>query len=239
VGRNDLDIIFENEQLIAVNKPSGLLSIPDRHDEALPSLLQLLSSRYDKIFTVHRIDRDTSGLILFAKDAATHKYLSQLFEAHTVEKYYRGIVHGQPHSTSGTIDAPIAEHPVHKGSMVIHRKGKPAITDYELVEGHGSFSLMQFRIHTGRTHQVRVHAKHIGHPLACDPLYGDGKPVFVSAIKKKYKLAKKEEEERPILSRLALHAYMLIFTLPGGQPITLTAPMPKDMRALLQQLNKK
>jgi 23S rRNA pseudouridine1911/1915/1917 synthase len=239
LGRNDLDIIFENGQFIAVNKPSGLLSIPDRFDAALPSLLQLLSARYDKVFTVHRLDRDTSGLILFAKDEATHKYLSQLFEAHTVEKYYRGIVHGKPATTSGTIDAPIAEHPVHKGSMVVHRKGKEAKTDYEVLEGYSSYSLVQFRIHTGRTHQIRVHAKHIGHPIACDILYGDGKPVLVSSIKKKYKLAKKEEEERPILNRLALHAYMLIFTMPGGESITLTAPMPKDMRALLQQLSKK
>jgi 23S rRNA pseudouridine1911/1915/1917 synthase len=84
-----------------------------------------------------------------------------------------------------------------------------------------------------------VHAKHIGHPIAGDPLYGDGKPVLLSAIKKRYKLAKKEEEERPILGRLALHAYMLIFVQPGGEQITLTAPMPKDMRALLQQLGKK
>jgi 23S rRNA pseudouridine1911/1915/1917 synthase len=239
LGRNDFDIIFENEQFIAVNKPSGLLTIPDRHDAALPSLQQLLAARYPQIFTVHRLDRDTSGLILFAKDAATHKYLSQLFEAHTVEKYYRGIVLGQPASTSGTINAPIAEHPVQKGSMVVNRKGKEAITDYELLEGHGSFSLVQFRIHTGRTHQVRVHAKHIGHPIACDPLYGDGKPVLVSSIKKRYKLAKKEEEEKPILSRLALHAYMLIFVQPAGGPVTLTAPMPKDMRALMQQLGKK
>jgi 23S rRNA pseudouridine1911/1915/1917 synthase len=239
VSRNNFDIIFENSQFIAINKPSGLLSIPDRFDTALPSLLQILSARYDKIFTVHRLDRDTSGLILFAKDEATHKYLSQLFEAHTVEKYYRGIVHGKPASTSGTIDAPIAEHPVHKGSMVVHRKGKEAKTDYEVLEGYSSYSLVQFRIHTGRTHQIRVHAKHTGHPIACDILYGDGKPVLVSSIKKKYKLAKKEEEERPILSRLALHAYMLSFVMPGGEPISLTAPMPKDMRALLQQLSKK
>ncbi len=239
VSRNNFDIIFENGQLIAVNKPSGLLSIPDRFDTALPSLLQLLSARYGKIFTVHRLDRDTSGLILFAKDEATHKYLSQLFEAHTVEKYYQGIVLGKPSGTSGTIEAPIAEHPVHKGSMVVHRKGKEAKTDYEVLQGYSSYSLLQFRIHTGRTHQIRVHAKHIGHPLACDILYGDGKPVLVSSIKKKYKLAKKEEEERPVLSRLALHAFRLNFVMPGGESISLTAPIPKDMRALLQQLNKK
>jgi 23S rRNA pseudouridine1911/1915/1917 synthase len=238
VGRNDLDIIFENEQFIAINKPTGLLSIPDRFDTALPSVQQMLSARYDKIFTVHRLDRDTSGLILFAKDEAMHKYLSQLFEAHTVEKYYRAIVHGKPANAAGTVDAPIAEHPVHKGSMVVHRKGKEAKTDYEVLEGYSSYSLLQFRIHTGRTHQIRVHAKHIGHPIACDILYGDAKPVLVSSIKKKYKLAKKEEEEKPILNRLALHAYMLNFVMPNGETLTLTAPMPKDMRALLQQLSK-
>lgn len=216
-----------------------MLSIPDRHDEALPSLQKTLREKYGTIFTVHRLDRDTSGIILFAKNETMHKYLSQLFEQHQVQKFYSGIVMGQPASASGTIDAPIAEHPVHKGTQVVHRKGKAAITDYTVMEKLGPFSLVQFQIHTGRTHQIRVHAKHIGHPIACDPTYGDGKPVLLSAIKKKFKLGKNELEEKPILSRLALHASQLQFTLPNGEVLALEAPMYKDMRALLQQLKKK
>lgn len=238
MGKVQLDIIFENDELVAINKPSGMLTIPDRHDDALPSLQKTLREAYGTIFTVHRLDRDTSGIILFAKNETMHKYLSQLFEQHQVQKFYSGIVTGQPAAASGTIDAPIAEHPVHKGSMVVHRKGKAAITDYTVMEKLGPFSLVQFQIHTGRTHQIRVHAKHMGHPIACDPLYGDGKPVLLSSIKKKFRLGKNELEERPMLNRLALHASQLQFTLPDGEVLALEAPMHKDMRALLQQLKK-
>lgn len=238
VNKSSIDIIFENDDFVAVNKPSGLLSIPDRHDEELPSLLKTLREKYGHIFTVHRLDRDTSGIILFAKNETMHKYLSQLFEQHTVQKFYTGLVMGQPVNLQGTIDAPLAEHPVHKGSMVVHRKGKASITDYTVLEKLGHFSLVQFQIHTGRTHQIRVHAKHIGHPIACDPLYGDGKPVLLSAIKKKFKLGKNELEEKPMLNRLALHASKLQFVTPQGEAMTLEAALPKDMRALLQQLQK-
>ena len=229
-------IIFENEDFVVVNKPAGLLSIPDRMQSAV-SLKDILLEKYGQIFTVHRIDRDTSGIIVFAKNESTHKFLSRAFEERQVEKDYRGIVTGTPPS-SGVIDAPIMEHPVHKGTMVVHRNGKPAITNYTLVESFKSFSLVEFRILTGRTHQIRVHCKNIGHPLACDELYGDGKPVLLSAIKKKFKLSKNEEEERPILNRLALHAYHLKFTDANGVVHELTAELPKDMRALLQQLKK-
>jgi 23S rRNA pseudouridine955/2504/2580 synthase/23S rRNA pseudouridine1911/1915/1917 synthase len=98
---------------------------------------------------------------------------------------------------------------------------------------------MQFRIHTGRTHQIRVHMKELGHPVVCDPVYGDGKPVLVSSLKSKFKLAKSEEEERPILGRLALHSLQLSFLDINGVPVELTAPVPKDMRATLQQLGKR
>jgi 23S rRNA pseudouridine1911/1915/1917 synthase len=229
-------IIFENADFVVVNKPAGLLSIPDRMQSAV-SLKDILLEKYGQIFTVHRIDRDTSGIIIFAKNETTHKFLSKAFEERTVEKDYRGIVLGTP-PASGTVDAPISEHPVQKGLMVVHRNGKPALTDYKLIEAYKSFSLVEFRIHTGRTHQIRVHCKNIGHPLACDELYGDGKPVLLSAIKKKFKLSKNEEEERPIVNRLALHAYRLKFTDAAGVPHEFTAELPKDIRALLQQLKK-
>jgi 23S rRNA pseudouridine1911/1915/1917 synthase len=238
VNKKSHETVFENGQLIAVNKPSGLLAIPDRHDAALPSLQGILTERYGKVYTVHRLDKDTSGLILFAKDEATHRYLSQLFEQHRVQKWYSGIVLGQPAQAQGSIDAPIAEHPAQKGRMVVHRKGKQALTDYTVEEKLGPFSLLRFRIHTGRTHQIRVHAQHIGHPIACDPLYGNGKPVLLSAIKKKYKAGNIDAEERPLLGRLGLHASELQLALPDGSPLHLSAPLPKDMAALLQQLRK-
>lgn len=235
--KKSIDIIFENEYFVAVNKAAGMLSVPDRM-QSETSLKDILIEKYGSIFTVHRLDKETSGIILFAKDEATHKYLSKAFEEKTVEKYYVGLVHGIPPQQSGSIDGPIMEHPIQKGLMIVNRKGKPSLTDYEIQESFGKYSLVKFRIHTGRTHQIRVHAKNIGHPIACDPLYGDGTPIRLSSIKKKYKLSKNEEEERPILNRVALHSYQLKFTDTAGNAFDLTAELPKDIRALLQQLKK-
>src|SRR5258705_4634132 len=204
-------LILENDDLIVVNKPSGLLSIPDREQKDV-SLKTLLQEKYGQVFTVHRLDRDTSGIIVFAKNEQTHKHLSIQFEERLTEKIYVGLVIGSPASKKGSINKPIAENTVKRGVMIIHQRGKESITDYEVVEDFGIYSWMQFRIHTGRTHQIRVHMKDMGHPIVCDELYGDGKPILLSTIKSKFKLSKKEEVEKPILNRLALHAYKLKFT---------------------------
>jgi 23S rRNA pseudouridine955/2504/2580 synthase/23S rRNA pseudouridine1911/1915/1917 synthase len=230
--------IFENDNFIALNKPSGLLSIPDREGKEI-SLKVMLKEKYGNIFTVHRIDRDTSGLIVFAKNEAAHKHLSQQFEARQTIKIYTGLVTGSLPGQSGSIDSPIAEHPALNGTMIIHRKGKESLTDYEVLQDFGIYSYVQFQIHTGRTHQIRVHMKELGHPVVCDLLYGDGKPVMISALKKKYNLSKNELEERPILGRLALHAFRLSFTDIDGSIVELEAPLHKDMRATLQQLEKR
>ena len=231
-------IIAETEDWIAVNKPSGLLSIPDREGKEV-SLKTLLKEKYGEIFTVHRLDKDTSGLIIFAKNEMAHKFLSQQFENRKTVKIYQGLVLGSPLQKEGSIDAPIAEHPAQNGTMIVHRKGKEALTDYTVLSDFGIYSLLQFRIHTGRTHQIRVHMKNIGHPIVCDPLYGDGKAVLVSSLKSKFKLSKNEEEERPILGRLALHAFQLSIEGTDGKMLHLEAPLPKDMRATLQQLEKR
>lgn len=236
-GLGGCEIVFENDSFVAVNKPAGLLSIPDR-EQTQTSLKDILLEKYGSIFTVHRLDRDTSGIIIFAKTEAAHKFFSQLFEGREIEKYYLGLVHGIPSPKKATIDAPIAEHGVQKGFYIVHQRGKPSVTDYEVIEENKMFSLVQFQLHTGRTHQIRVHCKNMGHPLACDELYGDGKPVLLSSIKKKYKLSKHDEEERPMLNRLALHSYRLKFTDADGKVIDLKAELPKDIRALLQQLKK-
>lgn len=230
------DIIFENEDFVAVNKPSGLLSIPDRFGEEI-SLKKILAEKYGNIYTVHRLDRDTSGIIVFAKNEHTHKLLSALFEGREMEKHYLGLVYGTMMNSSGTIDAPIMEHPGKTGKMMTHTNGKASITDYKVLESFRLFSLVTFQIHTGRTHQIRVHMQHLGHSIVCDELYGDPKPVLLSSLKKKFKLSKNEEEERPILSRLALHSSQLKFLL-NGESFDLQAELPKDLRALLQQLRK-
>jgi 23S rRNA pseudouridine955/2504/2580 synthase/23S rRNA pseudouridine1911/1915/1917 synthase len=230
-------IILENEDFVVLNKPSGLLSIPGREGKEI-SLKVLLKEKYGEIFTVHRLDRDTSGLIVFAKNEVAHKHLSQQFENRQTKKIYLGLVIGSPAVKSGSINSPIMEHPVQRGLMVINNKGKEALTDYEVIKEFGIYSWLHFRIHTGRTHQIRVHAKQIGHPIVCDELYGDGKPVFISSLKSKFKLSKDQEEERPILGRLALHAFQLSFSGNDGKVNDLEAPLPKDLRATLQQLQK-
>ena len=232
-----LDILFENGEFIALNKPAGLLSIPDREGKD-PSLKSLLKEKYGTIFVVHRLDRDTSGVIVFAKTEAMHKYLSGIFEDRTVEKIYQGLVQGTLPQKQGSIDLPIMEHPTKPGLMVTNRRGKVSLTDYIVLEELHLFSLVQFQIHTGRTHQIRVHMQSLGHPIVCDDLYGDGRPVYLSSIKRNYKLSKQEEQERPILARLALHSALLHFTDANGESHTLEALLPKDMRALIQQLHK-
>lgn len=231
-------IVFENDDFVALNKPSGLLSIPDREGKEV-SLKILLKEKYGDIFTVHRLDRDTSGLIVFAKNEASHKHLSLQFENRLTKKIYQGLIIGSLPEKKGSINSPIAEHPAQNGTMIIHRRGKESLTDYEVLEDFGIYSFLQFMIHTGRTHQIRVHMKDIGHPIVCDVLYGDGKPVLVSSLKSKFKLSKDAEEEKPILGRLALHAYQLIFSEIDGKIFELEAPLPKDMRATLQQLAKR
>ena len=166
----DLSVIFENEDFIAVNKDSGMLTIPDRFDDTQPSLYRTLSARFGKIFIVHRLDRDTSGVVLFAKNETSHKYLSQLFEKRNIEKIYFGIVRGSLDEPAGMITEPIAEHAVHKGTMVVHKKGKPSTTAFEVVADFGMYSAVQFNIQSGRTHQIRVHMQFTGHPVACDVL---------------------------------------------------------------------
>jgi 23S rRNA pseudouridine955/2504/2580 synthase/23S rRNA pseudouridine1911/1915/1917 synthase len=229
------DIIFEDDFLIAINKPSGLLTIPDREGKEI-SLKNILQDKYDEIFTVHRLDKATSGIIVFAKNETTHKELSQIFENRTAEKIYYGLVNGNAEPAQGKIEASIMRHPS-GNKMYISEKGKFSLTEYKVLENFKRFSWIQFQIHTGRTHQVRVHAHYMGNSIVCDELYGSAQPVYLSALKHSYHLSKNEEAEKPILSRLALHAASLRFNL-NDKEYFFEAPLPKDLKALLQQLRK-
>lgn len=233
-----IEILYEDDNLLLVNKPAGMLVIPDRFDNAQASLnMELEKKTGKKIYVVHRLDRGTSGVICFAKDDVTHKYMSALFQEHNVEKYYVGLVGGRVVPEEGTIETGIAEHPTKKGKMVTTKKGKASRTDYRVLEQWPLYSLVQCRIYTGRTHQIRVHMQSIGHPIVCDELYGDGQPFLLSGIKKKYNTGR-DTEEKPLLNRLALHARKLVFTTADGREIVAEAPLPKDIAACVSQLNK-
>lgn len=232
------EIVYEDDHIVAVNKPSGMLSIPDRYNNEIPCLYHEVAAHYPQLFVIHRLDRDTSGLIVFAKNEESHKYMSQLFESRDVEKYYLALVNGRPFKASGSIIAPIAEHPNHKGRMSVQKKGRFAHTDYEVLEVWNGYALLKLRIFTGRTHQIRVHMQHLGNPIVCDPFYGSGGTLLLSSIKKKFKLGDKEEEERPLLSRLGLHATQLIFIDMQGERREITAPLPKDMSVTIKQLGR-
>lgn len=180
-----IEILFEDNDLIIINKPAGALVIPDRFDPDISALNKILEERLQKkIWVVHRLDRDTSGVVCFAKNEATHKYLSSLFQERNVQKTYMALVTGRVNPKEGEIDKPIMEHPVTKGKMVTNAKGKPSLTSYAVKQEWALYSLVVVLLHTGRTHQIRVHLQSIGNPVVCDELYGDGKGFYLSAVKK-------------------------------------------------------
>lgn len=237
--KNRPQLLYEDQELVIVSKPANYLSIPDRFQPDLPNVQSFLKHKFGNIYTVHRIDRETSGLLVFAKDEHTHKALNEQFENRLVEKKYLALAAGNVHNEQGIIDKPIGKHPYLKGKMVIHPKGKPSLSEYKVLERFKNYTLVEVNIKTGRTHQIRVHFEAIGYPLAIDPLYSRKQAFFLSEIKgKKYK-SNRAEAERPLMSRCTLHAYELSLTQPSTKErIHVKADLPKDFRAVLQQLRK-
>ncbi len=235
------DIIYEDDQLVIVSKPSGVLSIPDRHDPSKPNMQDMLMRKYGKIFTVHRIDRETSGIICFAKTAEAHALLSAMFQQREVEKTYLAIVSGNVQPDDGNIEAALAPDPLHSGQMKISPSGKKSHTTYKVIERFKNCCLVEAGILTGRMHQIRVHFKYIGHPCLVDKLYGTNEAIYIRDIKlKNLKVGKDlDAEERPLVARTTLHAFRLKFIHPTtGKDMIFEAPLPKDMKALLNQLRK-
>jgi len=234
-----LDKIFEDDYIIAINKDAGMLSIPDRFNPDLPNLATFLKDEYPESIPVHRLDKFTSGIILFAKTPEVHKILSADFEHRNVEKYYIAIVEGTPNPSSGKIDVALAESMSTRGKMVVNKRGKSSLSEYEVVQFFNRYSVVKVKLHTGRMHQIRVHMQHIGHPLVVDALYGSREELFLSQIKQKRFNIGKFEEERPLLVRQPLHAIQLIFTHPIDKNIiNLEAQLPKDMGAVINQMQK-
>jgi len=228
-------IIHSDESLIAVNKASGLSVGGDRWDESKERLDKLLEHdlKIPKIYTVHRIDKETSGLVIFAKDKEKHRSLSIAFEKREVLKRYMLIVHGRPSWKETSCDLKLVPNGNKKHMTIIDKyKGKESVTDFNLIFSAGNYSILEARPKTGRIHQIRVHVSALGHPVVCDELYGKFSPVKLSSFKRAYR--GDPHEERPLLSRLALHA--LEITLPSAE--ILTAPIAKDMSSLIKQLEK-
>jgi len=230
-------LLYNDDYFLIADKPSGIAVIPERFKSDKLDFKQLLEKQIGiSLFTVHRIDRDTSGLVVFAKTAEAHKELNTLFEHHKIDKTYLALVHGVLEGDTGEIDSPIATHPS-KSKMIVHPKGKEAYTSFKVIQQFRHAAFLEVKIKTGRTHQIRVHFASAGHPLLIDPLYGTGDLFFLSSIKKGYK--KTEEEERPILSRLSLHASSLSFEHPfTKQLISVTSSLPKDLSLAIQLLEK-
>lgn len=232
-------VFFQDDFVLVVDKPSGIPVIPERIETDRGDLKSLLEKQLDiELWTVHRIDRDTSGLVLFAKSAEAHKAMNDLFEHRKIEKRYWALVSGKiEEGASGEINTPIAHHPSKNGKMVVHPKGKEALTLFEVAEQFKHATLLNVEIKTGRTHQIRVHFSAAGYPLLVDPIYGAAQGFQLSSVKKKYKQT--DSEERPVLKRLPLHAYSLEFVHPfTNENISISSEMPKDIETCLKLLRK-
>lgn len=234
-----LEVLHEDEAIVVVNKPPKMLTVPDRFAHDLPSVYKWLQRDREEVFIVHRLDKETSGVICFAKTAAAHKNLCQQFENRGPVKIYHALADGCFSEQEGTIECNLAKDLSTPGKMCVQKKGKHSRTDYKVLEEFKFYSLVEANIKTGRQHQIRVHFAHIGHPLAIDKMYNHKKSEFyLSQIKRKLNKGK-FEEERPLMSRTTLHAAYLKLTHPTtGEQVEFSAPFPKDFKAVMAQLRK-
>ena len=244
-----LDILAETDDWVAVSKPAGLATIPGRGED--DSVLERLGRELGlpstgtidpRIRVVHRLDKDTSGVLLFAKHSAAQRHLSHQFQNNTIAKEYLALVVGRPTENEGEIDAPLGRHPAsHLRMAVVRHGGRPAKTAWRVEEAFRHFTLLRVFPKTGKTHQIRVHLQSIGLPLAIDPLYnaprgGAAPGLLLSSFKRGYR--PDGASERPLIERLTLHAERLSFQSLAGDTVRLEAPLTKDFRAALNMLQK-
>ena len=225
-----LDIIYEDEHLLAVNKAAGMVVHPGvgtGEDTLVHALLAHCAGSLSGVGgverpgIVHRLDKETSGVLLVAKDDAAHRGLSEQFAGRHLRKEYLALVAGVPRLASGVVDRAISRHPVHRERMTVGEGGRPARTDWATVEAFpGRAALLRCRIHSGRTHQIRVHLKSIGHPVLGDSTYGWRRPKGM-----------------PEIPRVMLHAEHIVFLHPiTARPMDLRAPLPADFEEVLRLL---
>ncbi len=233
-----LEIIHQDRHLLVINKPAGMCVHPGA-GRTSGTLVNALLHHFPDITgvgtagrpgIVHRLDKDTSGLLLVALDPETHRALSLLFRSRKITKEYRALVWGTPNPLAGTVETMIGRSPSDRKRMsVLGTRGRNAVTDYRVLQRAGAFSLLGVRLHTGRTHQIRVHLSHLGHSVVGDPLYGGKRWKNIS-----------HPELRALLRsfpRQALHAHYLAFQHPAhGRTVEFTSPIPGDIADLLEQI---
>lgn len=225
-----LDIVYEDADLLVINKPQGMVVHPAAGNYSGTLVNALLEHCHDlsgingviRPGIVHRIDKDTSGLLVVAKNDKAHLDLARQLKDHTASRKYLALVHGNIAEPAGVVDAPIGRDPKDRKKMaVVTRNAKPAVTRYNVLERFGEYTLVECCLETGRTHQIRVHMAFLGHPVAGDPVYGP--------------------RRNPLnLQGQALHAYSLQFTHPsGGRPMEFTVELPPDFQDLIDKLRLK
>jgi 23S rRNA pseudouridine1911/1915/1917 synthase len=232
-------VLHLDDHVVVVDKPAGVLSARARGEPSVPVLLrrQGVLAPKDPLGVVHRLDRETSGVMVLARTRDAQRHISQQFFNRTVEKVYLALVTGHV-TDDGEIDRMLRVHKSGTRVEVVPRKGKPCLTRYRVLERLTGNTLLECRPLTGRMHQIRAHLAAIGHPLTVDPLYGGGAAVLLSIYKPGYRPSARHEE-RPLIDRLTLHAQRLSFDHPDGSSrMTFEAELPKDFRATLNQLRR-
>ena len=248
-----LTVLLEDEHLVVVDKPPGMVVHPAKGHWA-GTLASALVHRFGQLSTtggaarpgiVHRLDRDTSGVIVVAKHDAAHTELARQFHDRTVQKEYLAIGAGRLDRDRGLIDRAIGPPPTHRGKMALrpeHPDSRPAQTFYEAVERYPGFALVRAQPKTGRTHQIRLHLAHVGVPVLCDRLYGGRAKITLGelrAITRCKRLGAGQADSWVMLERQALHAHRIAFTHPAtGKPVEATAPLPADLQAVVSVLRE-
>ncbi len=223
-------ILWEDEDYFAINKPPFISTLQDRADET--NLLDLARKYWGEAQACHRLDKDTSGVIVFAKNPEAYRKLSLQFENRKVQKVYHAVVDGIHNFQEVLIDAPILKQD--DGIAKISKAGKPSQTWFTSLKSYTHHTLVECRPVTGRMHQIRIHLSVLKASITGDEQYG-GKPFYLSSVKRGFNL-KKSTEEQPLMKRMALHAHSLEFRNMKHEDVVLQAPYPKDFQALLKQL---
>jgi len=237
--KNDIEIIYQDSDLVVINKPTGISTTADRTGEPdlVPVLQRQLGTEF-RLRLIHRLDKSASGVMLLAKNLTTQSRLSSMFEKRLVKKTYLALVAGPIRARTGTIDTPLSHS--RKNSQVMRtdpKRGKPAVTHWRLLADFGAMALLAAEPVTGRTHQIRVHLKSIGLPLAIDPLYGSTRPIMLSDFKPDYR-PKRDKSETPLIDRLSLHAYQIGLPPDLDKPAIFIARIDKKFAAVVKALAK-